>query len=89
MSKWGILVVACVIWPSAVCAGQATSQFAVGITITGKRASTTTPPNAATEPVPTANPAAAAKSKPATRKSLLHKRRAPKFGSATPRVSSP
>jgi hypothetical protein len=31
----------CLLWPTAVCAGQASAQFHVGIIITGKRASST------------------------------------------------
>jgi len=40
MSKLAIIGL-CLLWPSVVCAGQATAQFHVGITITGKRSSTT------------------------------------------------
>jgi hypothetical protein len=37
MSRWAVLAL-CLLWPSAVCAGQASAQFRVGIRITGKPA---------------------------------------------------
>jgi hypothetical protein len=40
MSRFTILCL-CLLWPCSVSAGQATGQFSVGITITGKRASPT------------------------------------------------
>ncbi len=89
MSKWAILVVGCVIWPSAACAGQASSQFQVGITITGKRASAPPSTNAATEPVQTTN-AAEAKSSAQGRNSLMRTKRQPaKLGTPAPRITSP
>jgi len=52
----------CLLWPTAVCAGQASAQFHVGIIITGKRASSAPSPGgvpAAAGAAPRSSPRAA------------------------------
>lgn len=90
MSKWAIVAAACLIWPAAACAGQATSQFQVGITITGKPAAPT-PANAAAAPAQTTTEPAATEKKltTQTRNSRTRSRRQMStFGTAAPPVTS-
>jgi hypothetical protein len=66
VSRFSVLCL-CLLWSSAVCAGEAKGQFQVGITITGKRASSAPALPAAPEQA-AAGAAAAAFAKAATPK---------------------
>jgi hypothetical protein len=91
MSKWAVVIAACLIWPGAACAGQATSQFQVGITITGKPAAAPAGANAATAPAQTTTEPAATEKKltTQTRNSRTRSRRQMStFGTAAPPVTS-